>query len=55
MDLEAAHDRNAKADKLTRWGMAFCFLVTGGILLGSLAVATPGSQQAAIVDSSAPK
>ncbi|HVZ05189.1 hypothetical protein [Hyphomicrobium sp.] len=44
MDLEAAHDRNTSADKLIRCGMAFCLLVTGCILLGSLAVATPDGQ-----------
>lgn len=41
MDLEAAHDRNARADKLTRLSMALCFLISGGILLGTLARAAP--------------
>jgi hypothetical protein len=54
MDLGAAHERNAKADKLTRLGMALCFVLTGGILLGTLAIATP-SQNAAIVAPSASK
>lgn len=52
MDLEAAHDKNAKADRLTLIGMAFCFFVTGGILLGALAVTT-SEQPVATVDSSA--
>jgi hypothetical protein len=45
MDLKAVSDQNAKADRLTRAGMVFCFLLTGGILLGMLAFA-PGDQQA---------
>jgi hypothetical protein len=36
MDLKAANDQNARADKLTRIGMLICFLVTGAILLVSL-------------------
>lgn len=40
MDLEATHARNTQFDKLTRVSMAVCFLVTGGILLGTLALAT---------------
>jgi hypothetical protein len=43
MDLEAAREKNAKADRLTLIGMAFCFFLTGGILLGTLAATT--SQQ----------
>jgi hypothetical protein len=45
MNLKAAYDRNAKADRLTRASMVFCFLLTGGILLGTLALA-PGDPQA---------
>jgi hypothetical protein len=41
MDLEAIHARNTRIDKLTRLSMAVCFFVTGGILLGMLALATP--------------
>jgi len=52
MDLEAAHSRNSRADKLTRLSMAVCFLVTGGILLGSLALTTP-DQITAGIDASA--
>jgi hypothetical protein len=37
MDLEAAREKNAKADRLTLIGMALCFFLTGGILLGTLA------------------
>jgi hypothetical protein len=54
MDLEAAHDKNAKADRLTLIGMAFCFLVTGGILLSTLA-ATTSEQPATIVGSTVPR
>lgn len=41
MDLQAIHARNTQIDKLTRLSMAVCFFVTGGILLGTLALTTP--------------
>jgi len=46
MDLRAANEQNAKADRLTRIGMMVCFLVTGAILLATLAVAGPASRMA---------
>jgi hypothetical protein len=46
MDLEAATNQNARADRLTRAGMAVCFLVTGAILLATLTVAKPIKRQA---------
>jgi hypothetical protein len=52
MDLEAAHVRNTRADKLARLSMAACFLISGGILLGTLALATP-DQSPASFDASA--
>lgn len=51
MDLKAAHDRNARADKLTRLSMALCFLTSGGILLGTLALAAPDSSPAGVTTS----
>ena len=39
MDLKAASDQNLWADRLTSVGMAVCFLVTGAVLLATLAVA----------------
>jgi hypothetical protein len=39
MDLKAAGDQNARADLLTRAGMTICFLATGALLIGTLAVA----------------
>lgn len=48
MDLEAAHDRNAPANKLTRLSMALCFLISGGILLGTLARAAPDPSPASV-------
>jgi hypothetical protein len=50
MDLEAAREKNAKADRMTLIGMAFCFLLTGGILLGTLAT---GEHPVTTIDSSA--
>ena len=38
MDLKAASDQNATADRLTRAGMVICFLATGAILIGTLAL-----------------
>jgi hypothetical protein len=52
MDLEAAREKNAKADRLTLIGMAFCFFLTGGILLGTLA-ATTSERLALTIDSAA--
>ncbi|AGK57899.1 hypothetical protein HYPDE_31123 [Hyphomicrobium denitrificans 1NES1] len=46
MDLEAAHVRNSRADKLARLSMALCFLISSGILLGTLALATPDQSPA---------
>lgn len=37
MDLKSAGDRNSKVDRLTRAGMAVCFLTTGALLIGTLA------------------
>lgn len=37
MDLEAASDQNSTADRLTRAGMAVCFLATGALLIWTLA------------------
>lgn len=54
MDLEGPHAGNTRIDKLTRASMAVCFLVTGGILLGTLALATP-DQSPASFDTSASK
>jgi hypothetical protein len=51
MDLEAAQDRNTKADRLTRFGMLFCFGLTGAILLGSLVIDTPNNPQAIVTSS----
>jgi hypothetical protein len=48
MDLEAATDQNARADRLTRVGMAICFLVTGAILLAALTVAKSIERQAEV-------
>ena len=45
MDLKAASYQNARADRLTWVGMAVCFLVTGAILLATLAVAHPIERQ----------
>jgi len=45
MDLKAASYQNARADRLTWAGMAVCFLVTGTILLDTLAVAHPIERQ----------
>ncbi len=39
MDLEAAKLANARAGRWTTAGMAACFVLAGGILLASLAVA----------------
>lgn len=36
MDLKAASDQNSTVDRLTRAGMAICFLATGGLLVGAL-------------------
>ena len=52
MDLEAAQDRNTKADKLTRFGMLVCFGLTGAILLGSLVIDAPNDPQAIVTSSS---
>lgn len=52
MDLEAAHNRNTRADKLTRLSMVVCFLISGGVLLGTLAVAQPDPAPTGIVASS---
>lgn len=41
MDLEAIHARNARFDKFTRVGMAVCFIVTSGVMLATLTLATP--------------
>lgn len=51
MDLEAAHDRNARADKLARLSMAVCFLVSSAVLLGTLALATPHQSPASFAGS----
>jgi len=51
MDLKAAHDRNARADKLTRLSMAVCFLVSSGVLLGTLALAKPDQSPASFTGS----
>jgi hypothetical protein len=40
MDLKAASDQNSTLDRLTRAGMALCFLATGVLLIGSLAFDT---------------
>ncbi len=48
MDLKAVHDRNARADKLTRLSMALCFLISGGVLLGTLALAAPDPSPATV-------
>lgn len=48
MDLEAATNQNARADRLTRAGMAVCFLVTGAILLATLTVAKSIERQAEV-------
>ena len=45
MDLKAASDQNLRADRLTSVGMAVCFLVTGAVLLATLAVAHPIERQ----------
>jgi hypothetical protein len=45
MDLKAASDQNLRADGLTSVGMAVCFLVTGAVLLATLAVAHPIERQ----------
>jgi hypothetical protein len=37
MDLKAASSGNSSTDKLVRFGMALCFLVTGATLLATLA------------------
>lgn len=39
MDLEAAKLANARAGRWTTAGMAACFVLAGGLLLASLAVA----------------
>jgi hypothetical protein len=52
MDLEAAQDRNTKADRLTRIGMLFCFGLTGAILLGSLVIDSPTEPQAIVTSAS---
>src|ERR1700742_5132095 len=44
MDLKAASDQNARADLFTRAGMTICFLATGALLIGTLAVAQPDVQ-----------
>jgi len=48
MDLEAAQDRNTKADRLTRIGMLICFGLTGVILLGTLVIEPPAEPQAIV-------
>ncbi len=48
MDLEAAYDRNSRANKLTRLSMTLCFLISGGILLGTLALAAPDPLPASV-------
>jgi hypothetical protein len=51
MDLEAAHERNTRADKLTRLCMIVCFLISGGVLLATLAQAAPERLPAALTSS----
>jgi hypothetical protein len=46
MDLKAASYQNARADRLTWFGMAVCFLMTGTVLLATLAIAHPVERQA---------
>ncbi|CCB65533.1 protein of unknown function [Hyphomicrobium sp. MC1] len=36
MDLKAASDQNSTVDRLTRAGMAICFLASCGLLIGAL-------------------
>lgn len=36
MDLKAASDQNSTVDRLTRAGMAICFLASSGLLIGAL-------------------
>ncbi len=38
MDLKAGSDQNSTVDRLTRAGMVICFLATGAILIGTLAL-----------------
>lgn len=37
MDLKTAGDQNSKIDRLTRAGMAFCLVMAGAVLVGTLA------------------
>jgi hypothetical protein len=38
MDLKTARDQNSTIDRLTRAGMAVCFLATGALLIGALVI-----------------
>lgn len=38
MDLKAASDQNSIVDRLTRAGMVICFVATGALLIGTLAL-----------------
>ncbi|WP_197077561.1 hypothetical protein [Hyphomicrobium sp. 99] len=51
MDLKAASDRNSTADRLALASMMVCFLATGALLIGTLAVTSLDQNRHATIPS----